>query len=123
MNNPVNEHDIVVNAIIAANKADYTALSNIEKEENYIAQLFPDIILLDKKTEKPVFKIEVKKNGNIAQCIQQWKSVPNIPATLYIIVPLTDLANAKSIAGVVGLNTRFGSYTVDDKQRVLVKYE
>ena len=52
MNNPVNEHDIVVNAIIAANKADYTALSNIEKEENYIAQLFPDIILLDKKTEK-----------------------------------------------------------------------
>jgi len=123
MDAPVNEHDLIVANIANANKDTYKILSNTGKDDYYVGSMFPDLILVDKTTDKPVFIIEVKKNGNIAQCIQQWKAVSSIPATLYIVVPLTDLPNAKAIAQVVGLNTRFGSYTIDDKNKIIVKYE
>lgn len=123
MDTPISEHDRVVSVIGEANSKQYKVLSNAGKEENYIVQMFPDLILIDKTTDKPVFIIEVKKNGNIAQCIQQWKAVPSIPATLYIVVPKTDLANAISIAQVVGLKTKFGSYYFDENNNVVIKYE
>jgi hypothetical protein len=123
MANPVDEHSEVIKAIIATNEKNFSILSNLGKDENYIAHMFPDLIFLDKATNKPVFIIEVKKNGNIAQCIQQWKTLSSIPATLYIVVPETDLANAKSIAEVVGLKTRFGAYTLNDNNSVSVRYE
>ena len=124
MNTPVTEHDKVVSAIRDGNASRYKVLTNLEKYEHYISQLFPDLILLDRETDKPVFIIEVKRNGNIAQCIQQWKNVPSIPATLYILVPESDLANAKSIAEVVGLKTKFGTYYIDENgNNIRVKYE
>lgn len=119
----INEHDLVVKAIGDANAERFNVLSNLEKEQHYIVQMFPDLILMDKTTNKPVFIIEVKKNGNIAQCIQQWKSVPNIPSTLYILVPESDLPNTKSILQVVGLNARVGSYSIGAFNSVTVKYE
>jgi len=122
MDGAINEHDNVVESIVKANEPRFTVLSNVGKDEHYIAQLFPDVILIDKTTEKPVFIIEVKKNGNIAQCIQQWKAVPSIPATIYIVVPENDLSNAKAIAQVVGLNTRFGTYSLDEKGIPSVKF-
>jgi hypothetical protein len=39
----------------------------------------------------------------------------SIPATLYIVVPVSDLPTAKSIAQVVGLQTRFGTYTINEE--------
>ncbi len=122
-NKKVDERTIVISAIKAANSESYEVLTNLEKDENYIGQIFPDLILLDRKTKLPVFIIEVKKNGNIAHTIQQWKSAASIPATLYIIVPAPDLQSAKSIAEVVGLQTKFGSYQIDSNGRALVKYD
>lgn len=121
MENTLSEHDLVVKTICDANNLHYKVLCNLDKEEYYIAQMFPDIILLDKAGEKPVFIIEVKKNGNIAKCIQQWKSVPSIPATLYVIVPETEETNARAIADVVGLSFRLGTYAINNNQ-VTIKY-
>jgi hypothetical protein len=119
----INEHDIVVAAIRDANSARFTPLTNVGGEQHFIAQMFPDIILMDKATNRPAFIIEVKKNGSIAQCIQQWKSVISIPATLYIVVPQSDLPTAKSILQVVGLQARVGSYSIDANNHVTVNYE
>ena len=68
------------------------------------------------------FIIEVKKNGGVAQCIQAWKSLPSVPATLYIVVPKELLSEAKKVAQIVGLSTRFGSYTISNDD-VKVEYE
>ena len=122
-NTPIDERFNVVSAIRDGNSATYEVLTNLEKDAHYVGHMFPDLILLDKVTKLPVFIIEVKKNGNIAQCIQQWKTVTSIPATLYIVVPELDLSNAKSIAEVVGLKTKFGSYKVSEAGKVIVKYE
>lgn len=108
------EHSAVVRSICKANENRFNVLCNLDSEKYYVAGLFPDVILEDKTTGKPAFIIEVKKNGNIARCIQQWKSVPAIPATLYIIVPEYDLDSAKSIAQVIGLKTKFGSYRIPE---------
>jgi len=121
-----NEHDAVVQALSDSNQKrypTYKVLNNLGGEKTNVAGLFPDIILQDGKGNL-LFIIEVKKNGNIAQCIQQWKNVPKIPAFLYIVVPENDLSNAKSIAQVVGLQPKFGTYTVDPETKVIsVKYE
>ena len=123
MENLISEHDKVVAFIRDIQSPHFKVLDNLGGDKNYIAQLFPDIILINKNTEEPAFIIEVKRNGNIAQCIQQWNSVPSIPATLYIIVPETDLATAKSVAQVVGLQTKFGTYSIDGIGNIDVKYE
>ena len=118
-----NEHDAVVRALCDSNASRYKVLSNLEGENHNVAGLFPDILLQD-TTGNLIFIIEVKKNGNIAPCIQQWKSVPKMPAFLYIVVPEGDLSNAKSIAQVVGLQPKFGSYTIEPAtKKVIVKYE
>lgn len=119
MNTPISEHDKVVESLVQSNSIQYTVLANLGKEEHYIGQIFPDIILLDKTTNKPVFIIEVKKNGFVAQCIQQWKAMPSIPATLYIVVPEAEIQSAKSIAGVVGLQTKFGTYKIDGENTTI----
>ena len=116
------EHDNVVNHIANNNKHAYEVLSNVDKEEHYISSVFPDLILLNKETKKPVIIIEVKRNGGIANCMQAWKNVPNLPATLWFIVPELELPNAKQIAQVIGLKARFGKYTLKDGN-VNVVYE
>jgi hypothetical protein len=119
----INEHDRVVESIRDANSATFNILTNLAGEQNYIGSIFPDLILIDKKTNLPVFIIEVKKNGNIATSMQQWKTSPNVPATLYFIVPESDLSNAKSIAQVIGLQTRFGYYKINPDGTLSVIYE
>jgi hypothetical protein len=106
------------------NKERFNILNNLEGEKHYIGSIFPDIIFKDKASDTPRFIIEIKKNGGIAQCLQQWKSASVIPAVLYIIVPENELATAKSVAQVVGLQVRFGTYTVNNTtSEVDVKYE
>ena len=100
-------------------KDRFDILINIDKEEHFIGTLFPDIVFVDKKTKAPLFIIEIKKNGRISICMNAWKSAPVIPATLYIIVPESELQNAKSIAAVTGVKSRFGYYTLDKNGDVL----
>lgn len=124
MTKPISERERVITHIKDEFSNRFNVLTNIEKEENYIANIFPDLIFLDKESNQPVFILEVKKNGRIASCMQQWKNVSSIPATLYIIVPDDELANAKSIAEVVGLNNRFGSYKIDEQtNEIVVTYD
>lgn len=118
------EHDEVVKHICEHNQERFTVRNNLETEKLYVSGLFPDIVLLDREGNLR-FIIEVRKNGGIAQCIQQWKSAEPIPAFLYIVVPEGDLSNAKSIAQVVGLQqVKFGAYTIDKEQnKIQVRYE
>lgn len=97
----------------------FEILMNVDKAEHFIGSVFPDLVFLDKKTHQPLFIIEVKRNGMVANCIQQWKSQSKIPATLYIVVPQSELQNAKSVAAVTGINTRFGYYTLASNGDVL----
>jgi len=117
------EHDIVVANIRDVLSVNYKVLTNLGVEQNHIGQMYPDAIIFDKVTDRPIFIIEVRKNGTIAPCIQQWKSAQTIPAILYIIVPETDLPTAKSVAQVVGLKLRFGSYKIDSDNKATVNYE
>ncbi|TAL62568.1 MAG: hypothetical protein EPN85_02425 [Bacteroidetes bacterium] len=117
------EHDKIVKNLVDKFSAKYNVLSNLDKEQNFIANIFPDLILSDKATNRIMYIIEVKRNGGIANCIQQWKNMKAIPATLYMIVPDSDLANAKSIAQVIGLQIRFGSYSFDGSDNPIIKFE
>ena len=116
------EHDKVVRYIITKNASRYTVLDNLEGEKNFVSGIFPDLIMQD-KLGNTLFIIEVKRNGGIAQCLQQWKTVASIPAVLYLIVPEAELTNAKSVAQAVGLSVRFGSYKINEANEVTVKYE
>lgn len=116
------EHDKVVRYIITKNAPRYTVLDNLEGEKNFVSGIFPDLIMQD-KLGNTLFIIEVKRNGGIAQCLQQWKTVASIPAVLYLIVPEAELTNAKSVAQAVGLSVRFGSYKINEANEVTVKYE
>lgn len=117
------EHDRVVSYIRDQFQKRYKVLTNLDDERNYIANIFPDLILINNETDKPDFIIEVKKNGSIAPCLQQWKSLPSIPATLYIVVPVSDLKTAQSVAQVVGLQMRFGTYQIDENNNLTVTYD
>ena len=123
MTTDYNEHDKVVENIRDSNSNAFNVLTNLAGEQNYIGAIFPDLILSDKNTNNPIFIIEVKRNGNIALSMQQWKAVQSIPATLYFVVPESDLAAAKSIAQVIGLQTRFGSYKTSVDGVITVNYE
>ena len=114
MNAYLQEHDDVVRAIIKAQEPTFEILSNIDGEKNFISGVFPDIILLDKSTKQPVFIIEVKKNGQIQGCLQQWNTISNLPATLYVVVPESDLSGAKLVATSIGLKAKFGTYRYEN---------
>lgn len=117
------EHDEIVRYIREKNATRFTVLDNLKEEKNFVAGLFPDLIFQD-KLGNTSFILEVKRNGGIAQCLQQWKTVANIPAVLYLIVPEAELSGAKSIAQVVGVPVRFGSYKINpETKEVTVKYE
>ncbi|MFN8277898.1 MAG: hypothetical protein U0T84_10455 [Chitinophagales bacterium] len=91
----------------------FDALVNVDKEEHYIGTMFPDMILVDKKTKSPLFIIEIRNNGQIAACMNAWKAAPAISATLYIIVPKEEFEKSKSMATVIGVRSRFGYYIID----------
>lgn len=122
MSTEVSETARVIADLVKLYSQRYIVLANIEKDEHFIAGAFPSVILLDKETKKPQFILEVKRNGSIAQCIQQWKTQTTIPANLFIIVPESDLPNAQSVAQVVGLRNRFGIYWFDEKGEAKIKY-
>ncbi|MBN8697408.1 MAG: hypothetical protein J0L87_12830 [Bacteroidetes bacterium] len=101
----------VVKVIQSMLASHYTVVSNIAQEQHHIGGFFPDIIVMDKDNGNALFAIEVRKNGQVSHCIQQWKSVtPHLPATLYIVVPEAELENAQAIAAVNGLKAKFGTY-------------
>jgi hypothetical protein len=117
-------HDKVVRHISEKNSERFTVLDNLDGEKNFVGGLFPDLIFQDKQLGNTLFVLEVKRNGGIAQCLQQWKTLSNIPAVLYLIVPEAELSGAKSIAQAVGIPVRFGTYRIDDvTNEVAVKYE
>lgn len=116
MSSEISTHDKVVLKIEELTSGHYNVLSNRMGEKHFIGQIFPDIILSDKVTNKPLFIIEVRNNGNIAQCIQQWKLATSIPATLYIVVPEEELQTAKTVAEVVGLQMKFGFYKATETE-------
>ncbi len=117
------KHDRVVRHIRSKNMERFTTLDNLEGEKNFINGIFPDLIFKD-KLGNTLFIIEVKRNGGIAQCLQQWKTVPNIPAVLYLIVPEAELSSAKAVAQAIGITVRFGSYKIEETtNEVTVKYE
>jgi hypothetical protein len=114
------EHDKVVHFISEHQKDRFEVLTNFNGEQNFIGNMYPDIILVDSISKQPVFVIEVKRNGEIARCIQQWQSFSRLPATLYIVVPESDLSTAKLVAATHGVNAKFGYYTYDpNTQNVL----
>ena len=117
------EHDDVVAYICSNNAAKFNVLNNLGIEKNHVSGLYPDIIIKN-KTDEDIYRfiIEVKKNGGIASCLQQWKNTTNIPCVLYIIVPETDLPNAIKIAGTIGIQVKFGSYKIEQSV-ISVKYE
>jgi hypothetical protein len=117
------EHDAVVRTLCDSNNARFKVLCNVEQESYHIAGLFPDIILQDKNSDSALFIIEVRKNGGIATCLQQWKNIPKIPAVLYIVVPENDLSNTRAIAQVIGIQVKFGSYKIESNGVATVKYE
>lgn len=102
-------------------KERFQVLSNVDIEQFHIGDKYPDLILLDKESRKPRFAIEVSKNGQISSSLEKWKNI-SIPATLYLIVPKQDLENAKNISSVIGVNTRFGYYTIHE-DKIDVVYE
>jgi len=117
-------HDKVVCRIRDGNKERFAVLDNLAGEKNFISGIFPDLIFQDKTSGETLFVVEVKKNGNIAQCLQQWKTIPNIPIILYLIVPEDELSNAKSIAQVIDIPVRFGTYKLDgENNEVTIRYE
>jgi hypothetical protein len=123
--NNEDEHDIVVRAITESNQKrypNYKVLNNLGGENVNIAGRFPDVILQD-SAGNLLFIIEVRKNGKVAECMQQWKVVTKIPAFLYFVVPEGELSNAKAVAQAIGLQAKFGSYTIDNNKSVTVKYE
>ena len=97
----------------------YDVLLNIDNEEHFVGTVFPDIVLVDIKLKTPLFIIDIRKNGDIGNCFQQWKTRGHIPVTLYIIVPKQDIGNAKSIAAITGVNAKFGSYTLNENAEVV----
>jgi len=123
MNDIIIEHNTVVRYMIKLLEPNYVILTNIDGEKNFLSGIFPDIILLDKVTKQPVFIIEVRRNGQIQSCLQQWKTISNLPATLYVIVPENDLSGAKLVATSIGLNTKFGVYTYNNNQVTSFKFE
>lgn len=117
------EHDSVVKHLAERFGSKYNVLSNLEKEQHFVAGIFPDLILMDKATNKPMFIIEVKRNGGIATCLHQWKNVKGgVPATLYIVLPETDLKNAQEVSRVIGMLPRFGTYKTDSTGIVTVNF-
>lgn len=119
------ESYLVVEHIKALLSDRFKVLCNVGIEQYYIGALFPDVIVMDKATDKILFAIEVKKNGQLSDRILQWKNLPSFPATLYIVVPEAELNNAKGIAAVSGLKAKFGYYTIssDDDQKISVHFE
>lgn len=106
-------------------KSSYEVLVNSDADENnktYVgAGLVPDLILIDRVNQKPAFIIEVRKNGNIGICLDQWKTLSSA-LPLYLIVPSKDLSTAKSLAIIKNVKTKFGTYKIEDNN-VTVDYE
>jgi hypothetical protein len=104
------EHDLVVRQAQQDLSGIYNILSNLEKAQHQIGSFFPDLILLNKETNRPQFIVEITRNGNIARCLQRWKSVTDLPALLYLIVPESDRANARDISNALGIPIGLGFY-------------
>ena len=119
--NQANYREVVSGWIQKKHQNSFQVISNFGDNKTSIGGIYPDIIMYDindTKKEVPVFIIEVKRNGDIAPCLQTWKLQSSIPAILYIVVPHNETATAKSIANAVGISVKFGSYTLDDHNNV-----
>jgi len=124
--NIASESYLVVQQIEKILSDRFKILCNVDTPQYYIGGLFPDVIVMDKATDKILFAIEVKKSGQLPNCILQWKNLSSLPATLYIVVPKAELNNAKGIAAINGLKAKFGYYTIspnDGQNEVMVHFE
>lgn len=85
--------------------------------------IFPDVILRDKDSNEVRFVIEVKKNGDFANSLNDIKALAELPFTIYVIVPLKDIQNARRIAELSRLSIKLGFYEIVDDKVVNITYD
>ena len=91
---------------------------------HHIAGSFPDVILANKESGDIDFVIEIKKNGDIANDAQKLKELSHLSSTLYILVPQSELKNAKLVADLNGIKARFAWYELNETNEVdIIRFE
>ena len=118
-------HDRVIQAA-AENLNNWTVYTNPGQEKNaHIGNSYPDIILTNRQTNNIEYIIEVETEDSITahEAYGQWKQYMNLPGTFYLLVPHNSRQNAEFLCSQYGVRAKFGTYRIDNLNRIQISYE
>lgn len=125
------ERDIAIrNKVIAAIKEKYEnrfrVFDNTGEDKEVIVGQFPDVIF--KQQEPPpnnniLFVMKVETSDELVNSVPVWQALGSASSVLYIVVPKSKIDEAKKLASVAGVRTRFAWYEIEGEEVKQIYYE
>lgn len=116
--------------VIVAIKAKYgtrfRVFDNTGEDKEIIAGQFPDVIF--KQQEPPpnnniLFVMRVETGTNLVDSVSVWQALGSAPSVFYIVVPTDKIDEAKKLASVAGVRSRFARYEIEENKIKNIYYE
>lgn len=123
-----NVHDNVIQ--VAADNlvrsGNYRVYTNPGTQQNTsIGNLYPDIILTPTNSNNVEFVIEVETadSVNANEAIMQWRTYSNLGGTFYLLVPSESRILAGNICLQYGIQAKFGTWSINNFNQLVITYE
>lgn len=118
--------NIVIKNIKQQYKDRFRVFDNTGDDKKVIAGQFPDVLFMQKEpppNTNILFVLKVETGENLLDKIAEWKALGSTPSVLYIVIPKDKLDDAKKIASLTGVRTRFAWYELDEDKIKEIRYE
>lgn len=116
--------------IIASIKGKYEGrfrvFDNTGEDKEVVVGQFPDVIF--KQQEPPpnnniLFVMKIEMDGDLVNSVPVWQALGSATSVLYIVVPKNKIDDAKKLASVAGVRSRFAWYELEGEEVKQIYYE
>jgi hypothetical protein len=124
-------HDIsirnkLITSIKQRNESRFRVFDNTGEDKEVIAGQFPDVIF--KQKEPPpnnniLFVMKIETSGDLVNSVPLWQALGSVSSVFYIVVPKDKIDEAKKLASIAGVRTRFAWYELEGGEVKQVHYE
>lgn len=127
--NPLNQplHDRVIQAAFEhLDKMDHDVYINPgTNKQTSINGEYPDIIITKKNdiNVKWIIEVETADSINQNEAINQWSPYSKLGGTFYLLIPKNSRNLAEQICVQNNIKARFGTYTMDSSNNIIISYE
>ena len=122
----MNDRAKIIEFIQEQHKERFRVIDNTGVDKKVVAGQFPDILFLQQEpppNNNILFVLKVETGKNLVDNLAKWKALGNAPSAFYIVVPKSNLEEARKLATATDVRARFAWYEIEKNEVKEVNYE